>query len=74
MTREFATADKRTDTDGLPRQLRQWLAERGMTPAQWRADPRFKATGRITPPASLPGKQRLSIARRRQALIESLRR
>lgn len=74
MTREFATADKRDGTDGLPRQLRQWLAARGMTPAQWRADPRFKTTGRITPPAGTPGRPALSTRRRRQALIEALRR
>ncbi len=73
MTREFATAetDKRTDTDGTPRMLKQWLSERGLTLAQWRAGQR---TGRTAPPASLAGKPKLAIARRRQALIESLRR
>jgi hypothetical protein len=70
--REVATADKRDGTDGTPRMLKQWLSERGLTLAQWRADPRFKATGRITPPASLPGKPALSTRRRRQALAEAL--
>ncbi len=72
--REFATTDKGTDHEGIPRQLRTWLAGHGLTLAQWRADPRFKSTGRIVPPASLPGRPALSIARRRQALVDALRR
>ena len=69
--KEFATTDKRTDTDGTPRMLKQWLERRGQTLEQWKAAQRLKRTA---PPASLAGKPALSTRRRRQALIESLRR
>lgn len=72
--KEFATTDTRPDSDGAPLQLRRWLASNGLTMAQWRSDPRFKATGRIAPPSSIPGRPVLSIARRRLALVEALRR
>ncbi len=69
--KEFATTDKRDGTDGTPRMLKQWLESRGLTIEQWKAAQRLKRTA---PPASLPGKPALSTRRRRQALIESLRR
>ncbi len=66
--REHADMIHRPDADGIPSELRRWLKSRGLTMAQWRADPRFKATGKITP------SPKLAVARRRQALVESLRR
>lgn len=71
MTREFATSAERPATDGTPRELKRWLESRGLTLAQWRAGQR---TGRTAPPASVPGKPALSVRRRRQALVEALRR